>query len=104
MVNMDYEIIETTVGPITKWKDQLVTLQDIPVLLDIAYANPNFLNDLYKAIQQGMASAFKDQLDAFEMKMNFHSPKINAYISSATQYISFISGPWPQYRQVMENK
>lgn len=101
---MDYEIIETTVGPIVKWDNQLVTLQDIPTLLDIAYAHSNFLNELHTAIQQGMSSAFKDQIDAFEIKMNFHSPKINAYISSAAQYLSFISGPWPQYRQMREHK
>lgn len=101
---MEYEINETSIGPIIKWNGQLVTLQDVHVLLDIAYANPNFLNDLHVAIQQGMASAFKDHVDAFEIKMNFHSPKVNAYISSAAQYLSFISGPWPQYRQMREKQ
>jgi len=104
VVIMDYKITETTIGPVITWGEELITLQDVPTLLDIAYTHPSFLKDLHDAIQRGMESAFSDQVEAFKMNMNFHSPKANAYTASANQYIAFIAGPWPQYRKVMDSQ
>ncbi len=101
---MNYKITETTIGPVITWGEELITLQDVPTLLDIAYTHPSFLKDLHDAIQRGMESAFSDQVEAFKINMNFHSPKTNAYIASANQYIAFIAGPWPQYRKVMDSQ
>ena len=96
---MEYEIIATNFGPIIKYDDKYLTMQDTRDLLMVQEENNGFIDAMKIHITETYNAAHTEVQEAFNMNYQFVSNRLYPYLQSMHQYQSFAFQAWPQYQQ-----
>ena len=82
MVDMSYEIISTTLGPIIVKDGEHLSVHDIQGLLAIAESDDTLMPKLEEHISENLRSAVEEIIDGFKHGMATPNQKIHSYLNS----------------------
>ena len=82
MVNMDYEIIATTLGPIIAKDGEHLSVHDAQSLLAIVESDDSFISKLEDHISENLRLATEEVIDGFKHGMQPPHQKVHSYLNS----------------------
>lgn len=96
---MTYELIKTANGPIIKYGNAYVTVQEPHLLIEIAEADASFIPVFKAHVIENLHLSVNEMCEAFEDGMSHMSPSLNAYMNASFMFNNFINGPWANYKK-----
>lgn len=92
-----YSIIGTLNGPLVSFEDKYITLMEHHHLIDVAEANPGFIEDMRLHILEQIRNGADEVMEALRSNLHPQPAKMYAYTNAASQYMGFVQGTWNSY-------